>query len=57
MPSVPTITDEEIRQILAVLAETEASAREANPAAMYDIKYVRELDESGFIRSLQRAEM
>ncbi|MBI4487862.1 MAG: ABC transporter substrate-binding protein [Deltaproteobacteria bacterium] len=54
LPSVPNITDGEIRQILSVLAETEASARQANPTPMYDTRYVRELDESGFIRSLGR---
>lgn len=53
LPSVPIIKEDEIRQILSILAETEPSARQANPAAMYDIKYVRELEESGFIQMLQ----
>ncbi len=54
LPSVPDIKDEEIRQILAVIAETESSARQAIPSVLYDAKYVRELEESGFVRSLQR---
>ena len=53
LPSVPDIKDEEIRQILAVIAETEPSARQAIPSALYDARYVRELEESGFIRSFQ----
>jgi hypothetical protein len=52
--SVPIIRDEDIRQVLSVIAETEASARQANPSAHYDMKYVREIEESGFIRSPQK---
>lgn len=52
--SVPTIRDEDVRQVLSVIGETEPSARRANPSAHYDMKYIRELEESGFIRSLQK---
>lgn len=53
LPSISDIREDEIRQLLPIIAETEPSARQASPAAMYDMKYVRELEESGFIQSLQ----
>lgn len=53
--SVPTIKEEDVRQVLSVMAETEPTAGQASPSAMYDMKYVRELEESGFIHSVLQA--
>jgi NitT/TauT family transport system substrate-binding protein len=51
---VPYPDEQGIQGILDELAVENPRAREASPRDFYDDRYVRELDESGYIRSLAR---
>jgi NitT/TauT family transport system substrate-binding protein len=51
-PRAPYVTPAGIATIIETIRDTEPRAAEANPADFYDNQFVRELDESGFIRRL-----
>ena len=53
---IPTIGDADVSRVLSVIAEIEPSARQGSPSAMYEMKYVRELEESGFIQAVLGAQ-
>ena len=46
----PTV--EVIKSVLEMMAETEPRAKKANPEAFVETRFVRELDESGFMNRL-----
>ena len=51
-PRAPYVTPAGITTIIEAIRDTEPRATEVNPEELYDNQFVRELDESGFIRRL-----
>jgi NitT/TauT family transport system substrate-binding protein len=51
-PRVPYVTEAGVQTVLDLLAQTEPQAAEVKPAQFIDNQYVRELEDSGFIRQL-----
>ena len=53
-PPKPYSQDEAVKAVLDVLAEKNAGVKKFKPADFYDMQYLREIDESGFIDKLYR---
>lgn len=53
-PAKPYSLDEAVRAVLDVLAEKNAAVKKFKPADFYDVQYLREIDQSGFIDKLYR---
>ncbi len=51
-PRAPYVSEAGVQTVLDLLAETEPQAADAKPSQFIDNSYVRELDDSGFIRQL-----
>ncbi len=54
LPPAPYPTEESVRTILDLVSSSQPKAKAANPREFIDPTFVRELDESGLIKSLYR---
>lgn len=54
LPRVPYPTEEAVRQRLRELAASDAKARTANPKDFIDSRWIKELDDSGYINRLYK---
>jgi NitT/TauT family transport system substrate-binding protein len=53
-PAKPFSDDEAVRAVIDVLGEKNAAVKKFTPADFYDMQYLREIDQSGFIDKLYR---
>jgi NitT/TauT family transport system substrate-binding protein len=53
-PAKPYSVDEAVRAVIDVLGEKNAVVKKFKPADFYDMQYLREVDQSGFIDKLYR---
>ena len=53
-PAKPFSDDEAVRAVIDVLGEKNAALKKFKPADFYDMQYLREVDQSGFIDKLYR---
>jgi NitT/TauT family transport system substrate-binding protein len=53
-PAKPFSDDEAVRAVIEVIGEKNAAVKKFKPADFYDMQYLREIDQSGFIDKLYR---
>jgi ABC-type nitrate/sulfonate/bicarbonate transport system substrate-binding protein len=53
-PAKPFSDDEAVRAVIEVLGEKNTAVKKFKPADFYDMQYLREIDQSGFIDKLYR---
>lgn len=52
MPEIPSATPEGIQAVLDFLSVKQAKAASASPREFYDMRFLKKIEESGFIKSL-----
>jgi hypothetical protein len=54
MPVLPYASPNAVQTVLDFLAEQQPKAANAKPAEFYDMSYLKRIDESGFIKTLEK---